>query len=97
MPVAREGQAGYGLVRGFVRGAQAGGQCALACAVDPLDDDEHAASVARGAEWSPHCRERSLPLEISAFCRAVRNVRRMATSASACCGHKPNLLWRSLR
>src|SRR5262245_60686311 len=46
MAVAREGQAGDGLVRGFECRAQPVAQRALAGAVDTLDDDEHAASVA---------------------------------------------------
>ena len=47
MPVARERQSRDGLARGFERRAQAVGQRALAGAVDALDRDEHAASVAR--------------------------------------------------
>ena len=45
MSIARKRKGRDGLVRGFERRAQAVGQGALACAVDPLDDDEHAASL----------------------------------------------------
>ena len=46
--VARKGKGGDGFVRALECGAQTVGQCALACAVDTFDHDEHAASVGRG-------------------------------------------------
>src|SRR5437763_16025263 len=45
MAVARECQTRDGLVRGFERRTQPVAQRALACAVNTLDDDEHAASL----------------------------------------------------
>jgi hypothetical protein len=78
-------------VRGFERGAQAGGQCALARAVDPLDDDEHSASVARCA-----VRTRQLPRTFLTT-RDFADLSSGKERSSECCGHKPNLLWNSLQ
>src|SRR5215208_635276 len=61
MAVAREGEAGDGLVRGLQGGAQASGQRAFACAVDTLDHDEHAASLTR-ARRSQEAQESHHPL-----------------------------------
>jgi hypothetical protein len=72
-------------VRGFEGSAQAGGERAFACAVDTLDNDEHAASLSG--------RERSLPLDFSAIISSGTErssdvaQRRLAVATSRiCCG-----------
>jgi hypothetical protein len=49
MAVPRKGKSGDRLVRALEGRAQSCGERALACAVDTLDHDEHAGSVARTA------------------------------------------------